>query len=505
MSRALGVGGPLRGVLLGALAAGLLLRLWLSWQPIESVDQLLLVDDSYIAFNVSRNLALGRGPLGDSVHATNGYQPLFVWLMVPLFWICDGDRVLPIHLALTGLALANLGCGVVLGRLLARLAGPIAATAGVAYWSLAGQVIQIGLNGLETSLALLLLLASLDRWARASPDAPLRSFAALGGLGGLAVLARIDAVLLSPALFVCEMLRAGIRRALSRGVAVALVAAGVALPWLGYNLVAFGSPLPESGAGTRLQTTFTAGGAPMDGWPWLFRGATRAASSTLVSTMLVLSLMVLVWALYRASRQRLEPSYLVPVAVGLHALLLVGFYVGAVGAYWYFYRYFYPLRAGWALLLGLSIGFVARRLGPKGAAALAACAGLLGASEIPRSLTPRLGGYREIGIWADANLPAGARVAAAQAGSLAYHGDRISVFNVDGKISADARSALAARDLSGYLRRNGIQYVLDWEWNVQKFVVGRSRDSASGLRPLARVETATNGVWRLYALAAPDP
>src|SRR5207247_465322 len=81
-----GTGGAGRG-LAALIVAATLLRLVLAWLPIEAVDRIFLVDDSYIALNVSRNLALGRGPLGDSIHATNGYQPLYVWLMVPIYWL----------------------------------------------------------------------------------------------------------------------------------------------------------------------------------------------------------------------------------------------------------------------------------------------------------------------------------------------------------------------------------------------------------------------------------
>ena len=44
-----------------------------------------LIDDSFISMRIAQNIADGRGETFDGVHKTNGYQPLWVWSMVPIF------------------------------------------------------------------------------------------------------------------------------------------------------------------------------------------------------------------------------------------------------------------------------------------------------------------------------------------------------------------------------------------------------------------------------------
>jgi 4-amino-4-deoxy-L-arabinose transferase-like glycosyltransferase len=490
------------------LAGGMLLRFALVWQPIDWLDRYLLVDDSYIAFNVSRNLGLGRGPLGDSLHLTSGYQPLYVWLMAPVFRACGTDRVVPIHLALSFLAVCNVATGALLSRLLAKAAGPLAGMLGLALWMFSPQVLQIGLNGLETSLSSFLLvacvtLASRMHETRSTP----RLVFGFGCLVGLATLARIDNALLLLSLGTVLAWQAARESRL-----VACLATGgsglacLVAPWLAINDALSGSPLPESGAGTRFQTFLNGDGSVMSNSAWLQKNVAYALSSSMVLGFL-LSLLVLatLWAI-PTTRQRLGRPAAPLLWLALHATLLLLFYCGLVGAYWYFYRYFYPVRLALVGLVAVGVSLagaaLARRLRAQWLPASLGALVVVGvvALELPRTLAPHLGGYREIGLWANETLPAGTLVAAAQAGSLAYHGDRLRVVNIDGKINREALTALQERDMSGYLRRQGVRYVLDWEWNVRKLVIGRSLPGTSDMVVKQRINTVANGEWLLYEL-----
>ena len=51
-----------------------------------------LYDDSFYAFQIARNIAGGHGPTFDGVNLTNGFQPLYVAMLVPVFVLfCDGE------------------------------------------------------------------------------------------------------------------------------------------------------------------------------------------------------------------------------------------------------------------------------------------------------------------------------------------------------------------------------------------------------------------------------
>ena len=91
------------------LLIGLALRLGLAWQDhLVQLAEWLWTDDSYLSLSVARNLAHGRGMTADGVHVTNGFQPLYVLLMVPVYALVSSDNlVLPVHVAGTMLAVAG--------------------------------------------------------------------------------------------------------------------------------------------------------------------------------------------------------------------------------------------------------------------------------------------------------------------------------------------------------------------------------------------------------------
>lgn len=103
------------------LVLGGVVRVALAWRDIDALDALFFPDDTYLSLSIARNIARGLGSTFDGVVATNGYQPLYVWLAVPLYWLFPNDQVLPINFALTLLAIASLGTAVCIFRIVQHL------------------------------------------------------------------------------------------------------------------------------------------------------------------------------------------------------------------------------------------------------------------------------------------------------------------------------------------------------------------------------------------------
>ena len=55
----------------------------------EETLAFLLYDDAYYYFGVARNLAGGHGSTFDGINPTNGYHPLWCWILVPVFALVD--------------------------------------------------------------------------------------------------------------------------------------------------------------------------------------------------------------------------------------------------------------------------------------------------------------------------------------------------------------------------------------------------------------------------------
>ena len=107
------------------LALGLVIRLAIAWQPFQfHLKYGPLVDDAFYSLNIARHLARGDGPTGDGINRTNGFQPLYVFLMVPAYLVWPEDRIKPIYAALTLQALVNAALGWFLFRIARRRYGP---------------------------------------------------------------------------------------------------------------------------------------------------------------------------------------------------------------------------------------------------------------------------------------------------------------------------------------------------------------------------------------------
>jgi hypothetical protein len=76
-----------RLLLAALLAANLAIRLAVVVRPLEFLDDLAIPDDAYLSLTLARNIARGHGPLY-GLAPTNGFQPLYVFLMAPVFARC---------------------------------------------------------------------------------------------------------------------------------------------------------------------------------------------------------------------------------------------------------------------------------------------------------------------------------------------------------------------------------------------------------------------------------
>jgi len=145
-----------------------------AFRPGPSVLDRLVVDDAYYCFTVSRNIARGAGVTIDGSTLTNGFQPLFVFLTVPLFALAGRHSFLAIRLVLVLECAFFLGTAFLLGQIvrdfIARDGQParrlIPWLTALLYVS-ARLVFLQHLNGLETG-CLMFLYAATWRYYQAS-------------------------------------------------------------------------------------------------------------------------------------------------------------------------------------------------------------------------------------------------------------------------------------------------------------------------------------------------
>ncbi len=539
--------------LVAALLAAVAVHFSVAWQDLPTLARNgYLYDDSFYAFQIARSIAAGNGPTFDGATLTNGFQPLYVFLLVPLFMMSGGDPVLPIHLSLAMLALFSVATGFVLYLILRRYVSEVISVSLSAFWVLSPVVIRQTANGLETALAVLMMALSIYYYLSRIRDhqRPTRgSMIRLGILLGLTVLARLDQVFLAMAMTLDYLLVArrrgeSTRRVAGNAGALGATALAVYSPWLIYGVVAVGRILPESGAATRFLSLayapfFGMGSSelvtsgPDAGFIWahvvravsvlkltpithtFFRVIERFTAGTPVADLAAVAANVIgiamlgafvAWVMVRSRRgdgERMrELSFLLLFSASLIAAY--SFYVFGV---FFFIRYFYPVH----FVAMIFAGFLVRDLSawvvrmPPVWKRAAVTAGVLytaghlfmGFNCCYRS-TPVYHFY-DVALWVEENTNENETIGVFQSGTIGYLSNR-KVINLDGKVNGDALKAMKAGELESYVGSAGIDVLLDHTSVIELFLATQDRSSAR--RCFSGAESGLPG-WVGYRLSAP--
>lgn len=516
------------------VCAALVALLALVLRPAEHVYDTPITEDGYYALSVARSLAEGKGFATRDGVPTNGFQPLFTIVEAVAFATAGDDEVRALRHVVFAAWLFH-AAGALMISLVAADAWPDregrrrrAAWAALGYLA-SPLLVNHAYNGLETGAVLFFHLA-LARWFQLGWSRSLAGAAGGGVLGGLLVLARIDAAIVVAALAAAECVR-GWRRAPANGIARAAafgaVAALVSAPWFAFNLIAFGSPMPTSGQalqgfaleGVRLE--FAAEALSKVLVPWVFLGdgehlaairievpwgdgATIIGVPGLVRTGVLVA--ALAWILRGGAKRllrRIEASTGADGELARNSLwtggamlagwtLLVAYYTVNFTAYWFYYRYFAPFAL---IAIVVAAAWLGARHTPVGRGlAFGVAAALCVQHATLLALAYRGAGqfgqpsYLSQVALVDMFVSRFDTVAAGQSGTLGFFRPR--VVNLDGKVNVEAIAR--QRSMVDYLRERGVRWFCDWPHYVNRYL-------GVALDPVTRRAVDEGNGWRLVA------
>ena len=238
------------GWLLAAVAAFWLGLVWL-W---DAGYLALAYDDAYYYLRTVANLARGHGATFDQVNTTNGFHPLWLLLVAGLSLIVGEDPAHLMRWMLTVQALLVIAGLILLSTSFPRAGGWIVALGSLLVATFYGSRALV--SGMESGLQFAVLAAglafsSLDREKRASTTG---AAVVRGVLGGLATLARVEAVVFGLVLVTLPLLwpagcAAADRRQRVRGAVLGLAAMAACLaPYVAWSWLEIGHLTPVSGA-----------------------------------------------------------------------------------------------------------------------------------------------------------------------------------------------------------------------------------------------------------------
>jgi hypothetical protein len=443
----------------------------LALAPASQLTGYPILEDGYYSLSIARQIALGHGVTVDGSTRTNGFQPLWVFLVVPLYAMTSGQRILTLRFVLCCSGVLWIGTALVLAKLSARLTAHSRAAAmwTVILYLTSRTILEQHFNGLETGL-MLFVFAALASVTNSSGWTTARTIA-VASICGILVLSRIDTALFV-VLFTFVLARFPRsdpwRARLTRAAAVAAGSALVSLPWWLYNQIGFGSLLPSSGSAvfdwhwTRGRALVLALYAAGHGVPLPVRPFWRWRYEWCAAAIIALTLLMALWRIHGRLERVVNAMDTYPWARMVAALAMyVGLIIVAYAmtpAYWMYERYTSPVVVLSVPALAVAL---AETIGMRGAFVGASAALLclvVGVRE--QVASPLNGAFQNQVSVVRRHVPDGLQVGALQSGTLGYFRD--NVVNLDGKVNA---AALRARGhLDDYLRNVRVDWIADWPW-----------------------------------------
>lgn len=433
-------------------------------------------EDGFYDFSIARHIALGHGITIDGTTWTNGFQPLWVMLLVPLAWTVHGDRLAFLRLVLCLSGAIWVAAALTVSRLAAHLApaerAASAATLALILYVTDPLILRQHFNGLETGL-LLLVLANIGLLFSRPGVWTIGRTAQLAVLTGVMVLCRIDTAMLVPLLMAAVAWLSGgpalVR--LARATAIGAASVLISAPWWLYNVRGFGRLLPSSGSAVfdwhwdpgRARAVLLAAaahGLPLPirpVWPWHYDWC--AAAVLAIGAILTL----------RSPSRGATSLKTANRGAAIFMLLLVCYTAVIIGAYamspawWMYDRYTSPVVL---VSVPLLAGFLARhvRTMPRTAVLAVAAAAVEAAFVVYAVRAPSRKYYQAQIELVARHVPPDDRVGAFQSGTLGYFRDR--VVNLDGKVNAQALAARGRMD--AYTRAIGVNWIVDFPVLVQE-------------------------------------
>jgi hypothetical protein len=448
------------------------------------------IDDSFYYLKIAQHLAQGQGSTFDGINLTNGYHPLWLWCLVPVFWFSadpESTRMLATTLQAfffaTSVGLYYLSARFLLSRFSATLATFLWAQLAYRY-SLSGM--EFGLYALAVSAFVFVYLRLVLAEGKVRPQ----SYFTLGLMASVTFLARVEAILLAAcigvSLAIREWQRGFDRKSIAKLFRFALPPLGTLVAYAAINLLLFGTALPVSGPVKHAWSEYYVTQSPIyqtQGWlavklallslPMRALFQLRHLSQLLYPLYLVAGTLGAV-ILYRFDRN-LKP--LAPL-IWFSVVHLIGYVIALQDSFAYMPWYF--VIQPW--LAAMLLGSVADRLLSfstsldttmltRGFRCLVTSACIILWLGIPiytlRNIFPLADvppaprePLLQAAEWIDANLPSDATVGAWNAGIIGFYSRR-RVVNLDGLVNSWEFFHSRQYDLCRYWDETGITYLAD--------------------------------------------
>ncbi len=489
--------------------------------PVDTMLNWFNTDDAFYYYKVAQNIVAGKGITFDGLGLTNGFHPLWMLVLLPVFAFSGSNLILPLRIVI-GLQtlLSVLSACLFFALLRKRTSGWIALSLSLSLVLLPQLHSFINKGGTEAGLNLVMLLVfwtGLTKWMpQADEKGSIKPAFKTGALALLPLFARLDnAILLGVigiwlvSVFLVDRVRA---KAMNKAMVLKTIGLGVGYfsPWGAFlvlymlvNRLVFGTFMPVSGLVKRWWgvLNFTVYGKPaaslgeslgkvfspvasqgpfslvvaplLQKYSFMKELFGRSAGKVVSAGLGIVLLAILIWLIadnIARIKQQIADWYLLPLALGCSAHLAYYQYSGQVALkewYWVAENLFLFFTAALLLdSLDRKWHSMSKRQVFGAVVAVLWLAWLwlphLGRAAKYLAAEPSEGRqyYLLRASWLEKNTEPGALIGMTGAGSTAYFIHDRTIVNLDGLIStADYFRSLQKSNADEYLAVHGLQYV----------------------------------------------
>lgn len=393
----------------------------------------------------------------DGISATNGFQPLFLALLIPFGKLFFNEPETSLRLILIIVSIITLLAGLQLKKLALQLTNShLFGNIALALFLIHPKILSVTFNGTEAALSFFFIITSLRAfiWINEDKKLVLSSFIFTG-----LVLTRFDFSVFLGLLMLFSLTR---KLHLKTIVFVTILPALSFITWLGINYYFFNNILPGSGIAKQLHSNAINGfiiNKLLSG----FR--TVVMSESVLSIVTLFLLLTSFYALIKIGNSKTKHIILIIFILGSVLLLLP---IITIGNYrdWYLT----PLYVWVILICSYSTYYINKQI--KTAKYFLLLIPVLLWVEAQYSKR-NMNGYETLLACKETQLliPKNSSVGAFNCGIIsACLGKTNTVINIDGVVNNNILPYYKNKNIDGYIRENNIEYILDQKESIDFFL-----------------------------------
>ncbi len=484
----------IRGLIIAVSVFGLLLRLIFALLPLQT-HLLVLEDDAWMVTAIARNWAMGQGITADGITPTNGFHPLYPLTLGAIPYLLAPDN-LALGFTANLVICALLASAVMwpLWHLLKHWMNWQAGLFGLILYALNPTLVRLTVNGMETSMALLMWVTTLLVSVKINPR-KLSHNLGLAALTAAMILTRLDGALLFASIAAARLIWAWrakrVRRELPMLTTYVVVTFTLLVPYFWRNLMVFGSFSPSSGKALTYLHSYANSYAisnGIDGWYVNSAISMEVLGRSVVGAAICLAIFGIFVGLSVGRQLWLGLPLLLYLPI---PLVYYGYMMQQDNP-----RHFVPWSLAVIILLAWALAALLQRLPSISYLAVPAIiAGVLIVQTLdssrfwqeketaPSQSQPTM---YQAALWMRDNLPSDALIGAKNSGIYQYYSGH-HVLNIDGKLNNDILAVYDQRRMLDYLREKGVTHLIDQESTMADHIQFYSQQF--GERPEHRVPT----------------